>query len=155
MTSQINTSGETLGTESSGPTRKVFTIIVRTSKTTLAQHMTEARTLTLLMDVSLRDNMMRLHDKPDCPFWNFDISGKIIYTPEYSSWLEPKHSVTIEDDGEPLIQHQKALSEDLNPILHVVIKQLGNPVPLFTGNAGKLKTKTHDGKKVTIGEVSY
>lgn len=69
--------------------------------------------------------------------------------------MQSKHSVTIEDDGQPLIHYEEVLSEELMPILVVCIRQLGNPVPPFTGKAGRVKTKTHDGKKVTIAEESY
>ena len=43
----------------------------------------------------------------------------------------------------------------MTPILVVCIRKLGYPVPLFTGIAGKLKTKTEDGKRVKIDGVSY
>jgi len=73
MTSNNNYSGETIGTENPRQTRKVFTVIVKSSKTTLVQQMSETSILTLDMDVSLRENMMRHYDKPDCPFWKFDV----------------------------------------------------------------------------------
>ena len=73
MTSNSNFSGETLGTENPRQTRKVFTVITKSSKTTLVQDMSEASIMTLDMDDSLRENMMRLYDKPDCPFGNFEV----------------------------------------------------------------------------------
>jgi hypothetical protein len=102
---------------------------------------------------------MRLFYKPDCPFWEkFDVSGTIFFdSNEHAPWLKPKNSVTVEDDDQRLIEFEDQLSEDLRPVFHVLITQIGNSVAPFTGKAGLLKTKPADGamKKTTIGEHSH
>jgi hypothetical protein len=102
---------------------------------------------------------MRLFYKPDCPFWEkFDVSGTIFFdSNEHAPWLKPKNSVTVEDDDQRLIEFEDQLSDDLRPVFHVLITQVGNSVAPFTGKAGLLKTKTADEAKktITIGEHSH
>jgi hypothetical protein len=69
--------------------------------------------------------------------------------------LQTKHSVTIEDGGQRLIEFEEELSEDLRPVLVVNIRQLGNPVAPFTRNAGCLKTKAADGTQKKVNGVNF
>jgi hypothetical protein len=41
--------------------------------------MTEMDIITWHLDATLRENIMRLFNKPGCPFGNFEVAGKIVY----------------------------------------------------------------------------